>query len=90
MTASCPALSNGVMFSSRCILVVTSGPIGMLSLETRCCTLSAVSSGRSRNAAHSLSGMVSSTSWVSMLVKYALSNFERSRDKVWRKFLYAS
>ena len=60
MTASCPFLSNDFTFSMR-ILDVTSGPVGMLSLETCCCTLSAVSSGHSRNAAHYLSGMVSST-----------------------------
>ena len=88
--ASCPFLSNAHMFPCRCILDVTSGPVRMLSLETCCCTLSAVSSGHSRKAAHSLSGIVSSTTSVSIFVKYVLSNFERSWDKVCRKFLYAS
>ena len=69
------------MFPCRRILDVTSGPVGILSLETRCCTLFAASSGRARKAAHSLSYIVSSTTSVSMLVKYALSNLERSWDK---------
>ena len=88
--ASCPFLSNACMFPCRHILDITSGPVGILSLETCCCTLSAVSSGCSRKAAHSLSGIVSSTTSVSIFVKYALSNFEKSWDKVCRKFLYAS
>ena len=78
------------MFPCRHILDVTSGPVGILSLETHCCTLFAASSGHARKAAHTLSGIVSSTTSVSMLVKYALFNLESSWHKVCRKVLYAS
>ena len=69
VTACCPALSNVLTSSSSRILFMTSGPVGMLSLEVHCCILSTVSSGCSRNALQSLSGMVSSTTWLFMLVK---------------------
>ena len=64
---------------------VTSEPVGILSLETHCCTLFAASSGCARKVAQDLSGIVSSTTCVSILVKYVLSNLERSWDKLCRK-----
>ena len=62
----------------------------MLSPETRCCTWVAASSGRARKASQALSGMVSSMTSGSNVVKYALSNLRRSWDKACMKVCQAS
>ena len=90
VTACCPFLSKHGKFPCRCILDKTSGPSGISSLETRCCILVAASSGRARKASQALSGIVSSMTSLSILVKYALSNLERSWDKACRKVSHAS
>ena len=62
----------------------------MSSLETRCCTLAAASSGCARKTLQALSGMVSSMTSGSNLVKYVLSNLRRSWDKPCMKVCQAS
>ena len=89
MTAFCPFLSKHGKFC-RCILDITSGPSGISSLETRCCTLTAASSGCARKASQALSGMVSSMTLGSNLVKYALFNLRRSWDNACMKVCQAS
>ena len=89
MTAYCPFLSKHGKFCRR-ILDKTSGPVSISSLETRCCILVAASSGRARKVSQALSGIVSSMISVSIVVKYVLSNLERSWDKACRKVSYAS
>ena len=89
MTACCPFLSKHGN-CCRHILDITSGPSGISSLETRCSTLTAASSGRARNASQALSGMVLSMTSGSNLVKYALSKLRRSWDNACMKVCQAS
>ena len=69
---------------------IISGPSGISSLETRCCTLTAASSGHARKASQALSGMVSSMTSGSNLVKYALSKLRRSWDNACMKVYQVS